>query len=271
MPAACAARSPRSVENPPDPPPPEAAAVSPDAPINIVIDTAIMRFQIDSRTALSSTTDTLVVLDSVIVSGTASLRARSSGSGIEISATVERLRVTRGLGNEKTTESLDAPIRLNWVVAQDGITIQSPSAGCDQLSETARDALTSAYPLFPGTVARGQVWGGAQSLQGCRAGIAFEVSATSQTSVSNFAEAARTSQLLLSSESQVEIRGAGKQGATDVRLRGTGTTTAIYHFALAPTSLRVSDTHSRVELEFDLGYRTDRVLQKTVRRIERIR
>jgi hypothetical protein len=74
----------------------------------------------------------------------------------------------------------------------------------------------------------------------------------------------------MQSEGTLTVAGSATQGAGTITLRGTGMSSTIYSFDTAAGVLRSTVTNSRTQIEFDLGYRTDRLIQRTTRTATRL-
>jgi hypothetical protein len=270
--AACAS-SPRQSPSP-DPPswPSAPTPADPNAPLNISLNPSEGRYTVESRTVVFAQEDTLTPVDSVTVNATMLLTAtRDSNSALRLQGTVERLAVSSGLGTEIETLALDAPFSMTWSFSSDGVAALNtdPRTECDQLRETARDLMLAFFPPVPRSAAPGEVWNSVTRTTSCRAGLDLELSTTTELSPMDLQTARTSRELIISAAGKQMMTGTGKQGASNVTLRGAGETRTVYMFDLTRSVLREAETHSLMLIEFDLGYRTDRLVQRTVRTVVR--
>jgi hypothetical protein len=231
------------------------------------------RYEIRSRTVVYAASDTLTPIDSIFVVATALIQPDEFSSGrLALTGTVDHLSVTAGLAAGRSTETLQTPFTLSWVVTPDSVTAptRQPEAACDQLHETARDILVALIPPLPESIAATTRWSTESSLESCRAGLSFRVTATSALSPADFATAAQLRQLTITGQGVAALTGQGVQGATNMILKGTGSMAGEYVLSLVTGQLQSSRTRSDMRVEFDLGYRTDRFVQQTVREVRRL-
>jgi hypothetical protein len=267
------ASSPRSPATTTTPAPPAERPAPTDAPLRVVLDSSVMRYQVESRTVVFAATDTTAPLDSVLIAAQVSLIIRQNASGhIAISGTADRLTVTSGFGQAKTTQSLDSGFKLEWRIVGDTIRVSSQPAttSCDQLQETARDILVSVIPPLPETLVREQKWNSSSLLKSCRSGLMIDVQSRSRIQVANGSAPINRRQVTLRTDGTVTLSGGGQQGATSIVIRGSGTASGNYVLDLVDGSIRSVNTQGRTQIEFDVGYRTDRLIQRTARSITRL-
>ncbi len=270
--AGCASKPARPGTAAPEPVSAERPAPAGEAPIRVTFDTGLMRYQAESRTAMFAASDTTVPLDSIVVTAQLSLSARNAPMGIALSATVERLSVTTGLGAAKSSQTLAGEFKLAWSTVADSVFLEAQPArtGCDQLQETARDLLVSIFPPLPEFLSRDQSWRATSNSKSCRAGLILDVSSRSQLQVSLSAPPINRRQVTVRSAAILSIAGSGMQGASAVTVRGSGTLGTIFQLDLTDGVLRSAQTQGTIQIEFDLGYRTDRLVQSTRRLITRV-
>jgi hypothetical protein len=272
MVAGCASKPTRTNTTATDPIPADRPAAVADAAIRVSFDSSTVRYQAESRTVVYAASDTTVPLDSIILTARLTLNAWNASTGVALAGTVERLTVTSGLGSAKSSQTLDGAFKLAWRAGPDSVFLaaQSVLPGCDQLQDTARDLLVSVFPSLPDGLSRNQSWRAMSNFKSCRAGLMIDVSSRNQIQVVSDAAPLNRRQVTVRSDATVGITGSGTQGASAVTLRGSGVVTATYLMDLADGVLRSATSQSNTRLEFDLGYRTDRLVQHTVRTITRV-
>lgn len=257
------------------PPSDTTAAIRPsaDARVAINISPSAASYRIESRSAVFALSDTLTPVDSVALNATATLRARRSPEGgIIVSGVVEQLSVTSGMNAAQSTQNLVAPFSLEWRLTGDSLIPPGRPAGdnCDQLEETARDVLVSLLPPLPESVAADQNWRYGQKLESCRSGLLLLLTSTSAVQVAAIADESSAGDVVLRSTGEITVSGRGTQGLTSVILNGTGSTRVTHRFNSSSGAIQSSRGESRLQLEFDLGYRTDRFVQYTIRTATRV-
>jgi len=246
-----------------------------DAPLKVALDSSLGHYRVESRTIVFATSDTTIPLDSILVVAQIGVSAKHLivAGAILFSGTVEMLTVTSGLGASRSSQSLNGEFRMDWSTVADSLAFpgQPTRAGCDQLQETARDILVSVFPLLPGSLTPNQIWRSRGTLRSCRAGVVMEIASRSQIAVASGTGTLNRRQVSLRSDGTVSIGGSGTQGAGLVTVRGSGVHTSTYSLNLEEGILVSTTTQSRTQIEFDMGYRTDRLIQRTMRSISRIR
>jgi hypothetical protein len=272
--AACASRSTAPHPNVPAAPPVERPVVTTDVPMRVAFDSSVWKYQVESRTAVFAITDTTTALDSILISAQlrVSMHDSPGDAQIALSGSVDRLLITSGLAAAKTIDSLPSGFRLDWRLANDSVVVPTGAtqSGCDQLHETARDLLISILPPLPETMSRDQSWSTISTLKGCRAGLAVEVQTRNTVKVLSTAGPINKRQVMLESEGSTSLTGSGKQGTNSITLHGAGLSTTRYSLDLVDGFLRSTAAQSRTQIEFDMGYRTDRFIQRTTRTITRV-
>ena len=239
----------------------------------LALNPAPSTYRVESRSVIFSAADATVPLDSILLSSTAQLRLRREPNGtVVISGIVDRLSVSSGLGSARQTQSLQSPYSMEWV--QTGDSTQPParpaSTPCDQLEESARDLLLSILPALPDTVSRNATWRNSRSIESCRGGVTIRLVTASSAHAGNL-DSARTARALpFESTAQISVNGNGAQGSTNIVLKGSGTMSSRYLFNLATGAVQSGTSEMQLQLDFDLGYRTDKLIQRTSRTITRI-
>jgi hypothetical protein len=230
-----------------------------------------VRYQVESRTAVFSAGDTTTAIDSVTVSATATLRMRrGSRDRVELEGTVQSLTVSSGLGARRSMQTLQGPFTLSWSVTPDSASlVPVDTTSCDQLQETARDVLLSLFPPLPATVTGNQTWRGVTALRSCRGGVALSLTTSTNHAIGMIADARRTRELQVNVDGSTTISGSGTQGASTVNLRGRGNLESAYFLDLSDGAVRSATSRIVAQVEFDLGYRTENLVQRTTRSISR--
>jgi hypothetical protein len=240
--------------------------------LRIIFNSAPVRYRLESRTAIFSGADTATAIDSVVVSATLTATARRVSPGeVSFRGNIEAMTVTGGVGANRRSESLQAPVSLDWILAGDSVRIeQAPSdPGCDQIRDTARDLLIGSFPSVPDSVTRAQTWKRHSALRSCRGGYSIQVGSDQDLRVASGVER-NSSQLSIRSESRLTVSGGGGQGPNAATIRGTGSSLGSYVVDPRSGAVLTSNTNATVRIEVDLGYRTDRFVQRSVRSLTRI-
>lgn len=248
------------------------------APLELNFDSARHDYRIESRTSITSQSDpNSTPIDSIIVLAEVSLGYElDSGGSLTVTGIVQRLTIATGLGTARTrTDSaINTSISWKWegdstVVLAGGV--RADTVACDRLEDTARELLLSMLPSLPARVANADRWRTATSYSSCRGGVVLQVASSGSVQPVDFPQARQTGRLSLQSQGNITVHGSGSQGATTVTVRGTGSTHATLELDLRGTGLVNGSSRTNLSVEFDLGYRTDRFTQNTVRRVDLVR
>lgn len=251
------------------------AAPTPTRDPNIVFldfDAAPHRYRVESSTYLYSPTDSTTPIDSVRSTAVVVLTiSNPPGDSMLFQGRVENLEVRSTDTTNAGLSRLENPYSLSWQVTNNRIG-GAPRDGdsCDQLEDVAHDLLTSILPVLPDSLVTAGSWRSNSELRSCRAGLMFTLTSEVQLTSGDFEELRQSRMLHVSGTSTLRLAGQGKQGASEVALRGNGRGSTTHVIDLRVGVLESSTSTSSMLLEFDLGYRTDRVIQKTTRSVTRI-
>jgi hypothetical protein len=231
-------------------------------------------YRLESHTVVLPASDTLAApLDSIVVRATARIvRRRLPDRRVELRAEFERVTVTSGLGADRTTQSSSTSFEFVWATARDGVTLPAPQATeCGSVHQSARDLVLFLTPPLPDTVADTSRWMATLNSSGCRDEFIYTGTANAVLHPQgSLAAARRDGHITIVSAGESRVEGQGRQGGTAIAMRGTGSLSASYSVEAVSGALRSATATSTMKLEFDLGYRTDRFVQKSVRTATRI-
>jgi hypothetical protein len=212
-------------------------------------------------------------LDSIDMVATIRVTPRRHTDGsVELRGIVEGVTLTSGLGADRTTQSSSTPLDVVWRSAQDGVTIPAPAGSeCGSPVQSVRDMLTLIAPPLPQRVTGESSWSAALGTAGCRDSVSFSSSTDAAFRPEGAVAAARQlGRLTIVATGVTRVEGRGRLGVTNITLRGSGPVNASYVVDAATGQLQSASASSVIQLEFDLGYRTDRFVQKSVRTAARV-